>query len=538
MSCCCRRPCFFRFISLSLSFRLINAAGYIPPSSLVYEESNGRHCLAGTYYLRSKFLRSFLGTPSTKDSTVMTTVAALSECDYVLGLPVKQFEALRTARQNIISSRLGGLRAKKQNNPSAANALLAVLRVVGHYKEMAGYRWIEQMCGDFVQHQGKGDLIAALRTIHSIYLYNLKVNAITTTELVPGSIDARRLIQHGTVFCYPLIETYQTENPSMTDTDILAPFDTCFASAVLPCPPLTTEVEKWIAKSSVWSFPLFRQIRARLYCYVASIARSGKVAPTIPFADIWTLHEEPAAEEVVRTRLGSRWRMQSTLVKLPPLVLLSSMIGEELLTQIDNVSIDRGLLFCLAGSLDQLATINTIKDKAESTILLASFMLPFNLACLLLMMSTAPREINKVNFRLPSFNDTSCKEVKKVLPILSVAYSHANTLANILTSFWPEESKMSSFFQPPTDASATFRHDTALLIWHSLRVQPNLEYLPASDSSFADESKASINRYLDGCFVRLNGFRIGQDYKLQDSLAQWKLRVAPLYLAWWQFCNG
>jgi hypothetical protein len=192
--------------------------GYIPPSSLVYEEKNGRHCLGGTYYLRSKFLRSFLGQPNTADSTVMTTVAALSGCDYVYGLAEDQLEALSNVRHKIVCSPLGGLRGKHQNGPTAARTLLAILRVVAHYKKSGGYEWLEQMCTDFAGPRVENTM-SALRTVHAIYLYSLQVNPDAVMDLGPGIVEVRRLIQLGIVFCYPLIETYHTRHLEVTSFD-------------------------------------------------------------------------------------------------------------------------------------------------------------------------------------------------------------------------------------------------------------------------------------------------------------------------------
>jgi hypothetical protein len=515
--------------------------GFIPPSSVVYEEEDGRHCLKGKYYLRSKFLRSFLGQPSTTDSTVMTTVATLAGCDYVHGLPEDQLKALTMVRHRIVSSHLGGLRVRYQNKPKAVNALLAVVRVVAHYKKAGGCQWLEQLCSDFAR-PCVATAVIALRNVHAIYFHSLQVNTDSITDLVPGIVEARRLIQLGIVFCYPLIETYNATDVVSTSMEPetcadISQLNSGGAPPNLPFPPLTTEVEKWITKSSVWNLPHFRQIRGRLYRYVRCAVRNAQIVPAVSPADLWTFDQDPAIKEVVRIRDISGWRMTCVKVKIPDHSREFTMFVEKLLTADDDVSMDRGLLFCLTGAPHQLEGLLAIKGIAGGSSVLVSLMLPFNLACLLLMMATAPKEITKWGIPLPAFNSPSCREMRKVLPILSVAYAHANLVAKTLTTIWANKGLEPSLCSPPVHVSNTFRHDTALLIWDALRSQINLEHLTTQSTVSTEATEVNVCRYLDGCFDSLGRRLPNQNEEWQKALLLWKQNVSPLYQAWWQIFN-
>jgi hypothetical protein len=228
--------------------------------------------------------------------------------------------------------------------------------------------------------------------------------------------------------------------------------------------------------------------------------------------------------------------MECIKVKIPHHSMMSNMFDEKLLTRLDEFSIDRGLLFCLTGTPHQLDTLLAMNGTAYGTAFLASMMLPFNLSCLLLMMSTAPKEMSQWDFPLPAFDSPCCKEVKKVLPMLSVAYAHANLLANSLASIWPNRGSESSLISPPVHVSSTFRHDTALLIWDALRLQINLECLTSKGTFSTADTEASVNQYLDGCFKKLDALRPDEE-EWQKALQLWKEKVSSLFLAWWQIFN-
>ena len=506
--------------------------GFIPPSSLWYKEENGKHCLEGTYYLRSKFLLSFLGHPATTDTTIMTTVAAIAGCDYIDGLEESQLKALSSLRHTIVNSSIGGLRFKKRKNATAMSALTAILRVVAHYKSLGGYQWKEHMCsalgGDLVE-----ETMIALRNIHSIYFYSLQINPDSAMDIVPGMVEVRRLLQLGIFVCYPVVESFRRDVlvGDVGSNDL----DGSNAVPVLPCPPLTSEIENWITTGSIWNFPHFRQIRARLYSYVRLIVHNGQIMPAIPPADLWAFDRNPVIKEIVRIKDGVRWRMESINVNIPHHTMLATLFKEQSLTLADDDSIYRGVFFCLTGTPYELRWLMAMKrlPVAHRLAFLASAMLPYNLACLFLMMSTAPKEIAQWDFPLPLYSSPSCSELKKVLPVLSVAYAHVNLLVNTLLVVWNRNGTPSSLLWPPLNVSSTFRHDTALLIWDALRLQMNLEYLTTP----VEGKEKDVVQYLGGCFTTLGLLR-SEDVAWQKVLAHWRDTVGPLYDAWWEIFNN
>ena len=509
--------------------------GFIPPSSLLYNETNGRHSLEGTYYLRSKFLLSFLGHPATTDSTIMTTVAAVAGCDYIDGLEESQLRALSSLRHTIINNSIGGLRLKKRNNPTALSALTAILRVVAHYKSLGGYQWKEHMCyalgGELVE-----DTMLALRTIHSIYYYSLQISPDGAVDILPGMVEVRRLMQLGIFVCYPLVETYRIE---FLEHDIVSNnLDVSDAVPALPCPPLISEFESWITTGSIWNFPHFRQIRGRIYSYIRLIVHSGQIVPAIPPADLWAFDRNTVIKEIVRIKDGSGWRMEPTNVTVPHHSMLATLFNEQLLTLSDDDSIYRGISFCLTGTPYEPRRFAAMKrlPVARRSAFLASTILPFNLACLFLMMSTAPKEIAHWDFPLPPYSGPSCIELKKVLPLLSVAYAHVNLLVNTLSAVWTKHGVYTSLFGPPLNVSSTFKHDTALMIWDALRLQLNLEYVTTPDSGTSLGKQNDIRQYLGGCFKKLGLLR-SEDDAWQKVLMHWRDTVDPLYDAWWEIFN-
>ncbi len=518
--------------------------GFVPPSTLVYEERDGKHSLRGQYYLRSKFMRTFLEQTTSSDSTIMTTVAALAGCDYCT--TSEQSVVLDTMRSSMVQSNLGGLRPKSRNSPTASEGLLAILRVVGHYKKYKGFSWLERLCEDFGVPGKSRVALNGLQIIHGVYMYSLQLASNTALDVVPGMVEVRRLLQYGVIYCHPVVETFTpTVQPDIaainTSYSQLPAVRHHFlpggvhAHALIPCPPLSTQIEVWIARSSVWHFPHFRQIRTRLYSYIRLLVYNGRAPPTIPPGDFWTLSSDPTVEEIVRMSSGKQCRMERARTTIPEHLFMSTMLAEEVLLRDDRRAIDRALVFCLLGAPQQLKTICELEENAFGTLFLATIMLPFNLACLLIMMASAPREI--ANFDLPkhSFKATECSELNKVLPVLSVACAHANFLVNTIVAFWPDKASHSHLVSP-LNVSTTFRHDNALMIWNALRLGRNLEYL-ASPDNFVAEDDVSIGKYLKSCFQNLRRLRPPEDEDWASLLKNWKKEVKPMFDAWWEIFN-
>lgn len=516
-----------------------SSPGFIPPSTLVYEEHNGRHCLQGRYYLRSKFLRAFLGQPTTLDSTIMTSVAALSGCDYCVAW--EQSGVLVKMRKAMINHALGGLREKQRRRPTAAAGLTAVLRVVARYKRNGGPGWLQELCQDFSGPKVQATL-DALQVVHDVYTYSLQLAANNVFDIVPGMVEVRRLLQHGIIYCYPLVETFQ---PAVHDEVVHAgqrdPVRHHFRSAgvhahaLIPCPPLSTQIEIWINRSSIWDFPHFRQIRTRLYSYVRLLVYKGRVPASIPPGEFWTLSPEPIVEEIIRMKSGKQSSMERTRVTVPEHTSMSSMFTESMIMLDDDLALDRALVFCLLGGAQQLPTIRKLGGDSGGVLFVASLMLPFNLACLLILMTTAPKQISDFELPRPPFEGISCSEVSRVLPLLSVACAHANFLVNTAVSFWPEKALHSYLVLPPINVSAAFRHDNAFMIWNALRSGRNLEYLASQENLVAEDSN-NVSAYMSNCFQNLSTLK-PNDGAWQSLLRKWHNEAVPIYNAWWDVFN-
>jgi hypothetical protein len=511
--------------------------GFIPPSSIKFEDQNGKSCIMGQHYLRSKFIKSFL-IQETNDMTVMTAIAALAGCDYILESADEG--ALKDLRKSIVTSDIGGLRQKLRNNPSASATLTAILRMVAHYKKMCSPEtWLETLVKDMA---GASAQIArkAIRQIHEIYLYSLELSASPMLEINPGMVDVRRLIQYGIVYCYPLIESWDQAEAVIRPTKLkkdrrgVLPHydivDVC-SHALVNSPPLTTQMETWIRKSSAWCMPHFKQIRARLYSLIRLAVVNRRMPSNLQPGDFWA-QQHASVEEVARIASGQRG-MERVEVTIPDHLLMSSGFHHEELMQDDPLAIDRALVYCILGTPQQLAICREKEPQQQGPLFLASIMLPFNLASLLILMATAP---NLDPFELtPLTSAEACSEVNQVLPILSVACAHAFLLVDTISCLWAEQVHLPSLAKQAPNVSDTFRHDNALLLWQCLRLGRNLEYLANSDTFVAEDS-ANIRGYLADCFAQLLELR-PDDPHWAELLTKWQTVVLPLWETWWDVFN-
>lgn len=520
--------------------------GFVPPNTLIYEERNGQHCIRGRYYIRSKFLRSFPGQLTTMDSAVMTSVAAIAGCDYCTS--PEQAEQLANIRNGLIMSDVGGLRLGKRKTANDASALVAVLRGVIHFKNVVGNStWLHALCKHFTStpHQAQAAL-DGLRVIHDVYTYSLQVASNSVLDLVPGMVEVRRLLQHGIMYCYPVVETFRSSTVrNEIDPQSLRPprapvvrhlYRAEGGHALVVCPPVSTQLEMWAERYSVWQFPVFKQIRTRLYSYVRLLIYNGRAPASIPPGDFWTSSAEPVLEEIVRMNAGKCCGVDRTHVCIPEHSLVSHMFTKELILGDDDMAVDRALVFCILGAPQQLKTIRGMASKVNGVVFLASLMLPFNLACLLLLMATAPREIVNFDVRKPPFDGVACSEVHRVLPILSVACAHANFLVNTIVAFWPDKALHSYLVLPPINVSSTFRHDNALMIWEILREGRNLEYVESEDD-YSVATDEHIGQYLIDCFSALRRLRPREDQEWRNLMDAWQARVQHMYDCWWEVFN-
>jgi hypothetical protein len=531
-------------VSEDTDFLVYNSCpGFVPPSTLIYQERNGQHCLRGRYYLRSKFVRSFPGDSVSMDSFVLTTIAAIAGCDYSTALG--QAQEIAIIRKGMAASDMGGLNRKDRHNLTPAIALKAILRVVVHFKKFAGYAWLEALCKQFTTTPQKAQAaLTGLQVIHDVYTYSLEVASNSVLDLVPGMIEVRRLLQHGVFYCYPVVETFRAKirqnDRGLGYYPFAAPvvqhiFEAERGHAVVPCPPLSTQMEEWSSRTTVWQFPNFKQLRTRLYSYVRLLVYNGRAPTSIPPGEFWTSSAEPLVEEIVRMSTGKDCGVERTHVVVPEHAVKSSMFSTELILLDDDLAVDRAIVFCILGVPHQLKAIREMGRKVNGVVFLASILLPFNLACLLLMMATAPKDIAKFDIRKPGFDSRTCSEVHQVLPMLSVACAHANFLVNTIVAFWPGKALNSFLVLPPISVSNTFRHDNALLIWDSLREGRNLEYLESQEIYVSKDH--NVGRYVHDCFVRLRRLRPREDVAWKDLMDTWQKSVEPMYACWWEIFN-
>lgn len=214
-----------------------SSSGFIPLSSLefLYHNHTGIHnneiMVKGWQFLRSKFLNAM-----NIRSYQMPVVAALAGCDYEPS-SMQLKKRLSLSRQNIVVSKIGGLRSKKQKQPTAKSVLIAVTRFIAHCNNIVETRIKKEkrihICGDtcssfkvgqadffkvFVSEvvgNGKGkelrqdELIQAIELVSSSYSLNLS-NVCDDEKKFPAflRLDIRRIIVQETFLCKPVVEVY------------------------------------------------------------------------------------------------------------------------------------------------------------------------------------------------------------------------------------------------------------------------------------------------------------------------------------------
>jgi hypothetical protein len=529
--------------------------GFIPFSSIKFEEQNGQLCLQGRHYLRSKFIRAFLPR-GTADTIVMTTVAMLAGCDYILNNDLE--DSLKTLRKLIIESDIGGLRQKVRNNPSAASALTAILRTVTHHVQKAESRrenWSDSLASTLPPAR-REHLLAAIASVHRIYLNTLQLSEEPRPEINPGSVDARRLLEEGLVYCTPVVETWTAKKEYKLTTgrrdasrkrvldDRPRISSTGYCDGEATSPPSTRQIFTYMGSDTVWAMPHFCQIRMRLY-FVIQLALCG--GPTngshLAHDSRWT-GKLPFVMEIMRRGTGRSIQIVERLIDIPAFVSTGGMNIKDFLKQ-ENGRIDRSLLFCILGDHNRVRSVGT--KKQHGTLFLASLMLPVNLACLLILLGTAP-SFNRLN--LPRVSREPCQELNRVLSLVSVACYHAILLVNTVSKLCgtsrngddgaePGTSEESAVFLSSFEfvVSETICHDNALLIWKVLcldlrgwETSSRLNDLGGSNAGLQ-----SIHKYLDDAFDRLDQLATDNSTTMwKNTATSWKDSATPLWLAWWE----
>ena len=572
-----------RILSEDSDFLVYGACpGFIPPSTIQLEKQqqhDKRCCFQGRHYLRSKFLNSFLPNEEEEANNnnyyyyclLMSTVAALAGCDYVLS--ASEESALNAFRNTIISSDIGGLRPKHRKNATAKLSLQAILRVIAHHKRHATCTndWLDRLVGEDNANKKKtkkttkkktttrADLKNIFLRMQQIYFNTLQVpnNTTTSSVLDPSVVDVYRLLKYGTLYCFPLIETWEKADrvaqPFGVDRKRLRggeetnPFDCSLDDATMSTnheiwclPPLASQVKKRMAHSSIWAMPHFQQIRKRLYCLIRLNGLNPTQNQTNFLGDLWCMDKNRNIQvtEFVRTGSANQIAMKECQVDILALdpVLISNDLFQQLFQTEDVLQIDRATMFCVMGTGNHHLSneMNMNATEINSIVVLASLMLPHDLACFLILMATAPLSLD--DCLLPTPDNEVISDVNRLLPVLSVACYHALFVANAVSILWKEDHRLSS----PTSrqsfkASETFRHERAFWVWENLREGLHLEEDVCTQATTREEETVMICSQMDKIFKKLCALNVGDH--TQDSwenlLDGWKEKAMGPWSLWW-----
>jgi hypothetical protein len=508
--------------------------GYVPCRSIKFEEHDGKLCMQGQHYLRSKFLKSFLPNNVTNGdaSKSMAAIAAIAGCDYSLG--EESDNLLVTIRKRMVESDLGGLRKKQRGNPSASLAMTAMLRVVAYYvKRNLPDTWINVMFAALVPKQLQLALDAIDR-IQKIYFEALDITASEDFTMNPASVDTRRLLQCGTMYCTPIIETWKEENqgnshPRRRKRPLARPdsdsANTDTIDTMVPTPPLKAQFDAWVARGSIWQLPQFQQLRVRLYSLLKLAILNGKArSENMEYDERWAQMPSDTTKgvtEVVRVGTGINIRVSEKCVNIPDPKELSTGYNPSTFEQ-DSFAGDDALLFCIFGNQAQseLFQNEPVPPSINYVLFWAAMTLPSHLACLLILLGTAPSH-EGITLPPPS-SLLACEEVDQILPLISVAIYHALLLGTTVSTIFPKatnpDDMSSTLWMLPSDV---LRNDNVLLIWDALR---------AGKSESLDDTD-SVDSLLDEVFLRLSQAQpVDEPWKL--LVGDWQKTAMPVWTIW------
>jgi hypothetical protein len=506
--------------------------GYVPCRSIRFEEHDGKLCMQGQHYLRSKFLKSFLpnNVKNGDASKTMAAVAAIAGCDYSLG--EERDKLLMTIRKRMVDSDLGGLRKKSRSNPSANLAMTAMLRVVAYYvKRNLPETWIKVMLTALVPKQLQLAL-DAIQKVYVIYFEALDITASDEFAMNPASVDTRRLLQYGTMYCTPIIETWKDENQcshpgrrkrplyqSDSDSAITYTIDT-----IVPTPPLKAQVDAGVTCDSIWQLPQFRQLRARLYGLVKLAISNGRArSENMEYDERWTQMLSDTTKgvtEVVRVGTGINIRVNEKFVSIPGVKELSTGYNPSIFEQ-DSFGVDDALLFCIFGDQAQseLFRDEPVPPSMNCVLFWAAMTLPSDLACLLILLGTAPSH-EGITLPPPS-SLLACEEVDEILPLISVAIYHSLLLASTVSTIYPKatnsDDMASKLWTLPSDV---LRNDNVLLVWDALR---------AGNSENLDDTESVDSLFVE-VFLRLSQAQAGDAWKV--LISDWQKSAIPVWTVW------
>ncbi|CAB9510435.1 expressed unknown protein [Seminavis robusta] len=553
-----------------------NCPGFISFKSLEIQEDNGMTRLSGMQYVREKFLEAYLPTGGAANNDVMPVVAALSGCDYVLSQDSQ--EGMVRASNNIVKSDIGGLRQKARNNPSRAQRLTAILRFVAYHLERDKENWVEALCkaatsqsdskrvGDTSMDQDEdnpssvaaANLMDAFLSVRKTYFRSLTMPQNPAFEKKPSSMEIRRLLEYGILYCRPIIETWEPGSKKSTKKrsheDALRLHSETQHDALIISPPFTRQIGSWIRQGSIWRMPIFVQARGRLYCLLVQFARKGGAysfeGGQLRLSPMWT-SEHPKVTEYVRTLGGkdgngeSTLKMHETEMDIQSYEYISAGWGDETELLSGNDAVDRACLFCILGNVKQAKPALNPRLRGAGMVLLTTLFLPYNLSMLCILLGTSP-EFEGVDLE-GSVEDGARTEMNRVFPFISVACHHAIFISSTILSLFgthSDEQKLSNLTAPadrqgrPTvglRVSDLLRYKDAIWIWNEIRKGPDLEELQSSESDDAHEMKFSM-KFLDETIDSLAN-QLPETREWAEKVKNWKSRARMLWVIWWDVFN-
>jgi len=503
--------------------------GFIPFKTLEFHELDARLSLAGFYYQRAKFVPAFFA--DTSDDHVMTAVAALAGCDYGMS------ECLDRTRTKMIRTDIGGLRPRLRNDPTSAAALTAVLRYVAHWTKRRESSWLDSMIEAICCHDDEREkLLNALQEIHEIYFPNEETPSVGAAM----SVESRRLLECGIMYCRPLVETWDASNEVKRDyssrkrprksgkkrrkkrptvqqdscemnVDDNSPRET----ATVPFPPTQAFVDQCLATGSTWF--AFAQVRARLYSVVCQYAQAQQDRG-VEFHPTWTA-SDPLVAEWVRVGKGEHVDFVSQ-----PIVILRS--GP--LNVTSSTTVMDAVLQCTVAE-DQAEGLKQ-NMKQDWQIMIASLMLPPRTALLLLLLCEAPRLPSEV--ASCTIQGELSDSLDESLLLMSVALFHARLLRNVLSVLLRLEGSAEDMVSPRGKMclSHIFRHDVAAWIWTQMMF--------ADSSDDAEEYEGTAANLLDACFDQMKISRKKDRPSFnQEELQTWHADTGELWRIWCLISN-
>jgi hypothetical protein len=494
-----------------------SSPGFIPFKTLEFQILDGRLCLTGFEYQRCKFLHAFF---STVEERAMTTVAALAGCDYGTS------HSLERARTFILQSIIGGLRPRQRNDPSSAAALTAILRYVSHCTRKPSWRDVlaESVCKDADE---KSLLLTCLQDIHDIYC-PIKSTADIDS---PMSVECRRLLECGIVFCRPLIETWEgantmqsmshshkrprktgknrrkkrpavqqqdsRENESVTDL----PLET-----FVPFPPSDTFVAQNLATGSAWS--VFIQVRRRLYTAVRQYSQSQN-DHRIRFHQTWT-SSDTVVTEYMRVGRGAHVDFVLKRIMVPAEKTFDGTATSSLLHALDCFVVEE-LLMVPKPLLEQ-----------GGFVILASLMLPAKSALLFLLLAEAPLSSTGCTMKA-----STCAALRDSLLLISLALFHASLIDNVMMAFSLSEAGSSSVPLGRIQVSRILRHDVAAEIWAQME---NID----DDLVTAEDKGCDASCLHSVVFDKLKVSTLDGLPEKTNALLTWRNDTKELWMTWCQ----